>query len=90
MRIKVTNMSTYSGRHAYGQYIIRINGTEIFQSYDTVIAKMHKARIYLDKTYWNYSNTTARYRNKYLGEDIRTTRKKIINGTYKLVDLNKE
>ena len=42
----------------------------------------------LDKNKWDYSTTTGRYRNRFLGENINATRKKIKDGTYKLDDLN--
>ena len=42
----------------------------------------------LDKIYWDYSRTTGKYRNQFLGEDIETTRKKIKSGEYRLADLN--
>ena len=44
--------------------------------------------IYLDKHYWDYSRTTGKYRNEFLGEGIAETRKKIKSGEYRLVDLN--
>ena len=47
-----------------------------------------KDYIMLDKNYWDYSRTTGKYRNQFLGEDIKTTRKKIKSGEYKLWDLN--
>ena len=45
-------------------------------------------QIYLDNDTWDYSSTTGRYRNVFLGEDIHETRKKIKSGEYKLVALN--
>ena len=42
----------------------------------------------LDQKYWNYSNTTGKYRNIFLNENITETRKKIKSGEYKLTDLN--
>ena len=45
--------------------------------------------IYLDQKYWNYSNTTGKYRNIFLGETIKDTRAKIKSGEYILTDLNK-
>jgi len=44
---------------------------------------------FLDKKYWNYSNTTGKYRNIFLNETIKDTRAKIKSGTYILTDLNK-
>ena len=46
-------------------------------------------KIELDQKYWNYSNTTGKYRNIFLNETIKDTRAKIKNGTYILTDLNK-
>ena len=43
---------------------------------------------YLDKTYWDYSTTTGKYRNQFLGETKKETEKKIKSGEYALVDLN--
>ena len=68
---------------------------EYFQSYNSIIVKKdydcenYQIKIYLDKKYWNYSNTTGKYRNIFLGETIKDTKAKIKNGTYILTDLNK-
>ena len=47
-----------------------------------------KQRIRLDRDAWNYSITTARYRNRFLGEATAETRKRIKNGQYELAALN--
>ena len=47
-------------------------------------------QIYLDNDTWDYSSTTGRYRNVFLGEDIHETRKKIKYNEYILVDLNND
>lgn len=83
-------MKTSCGYRSPTQYIIDTGKSEIFQSYDTIVAKREKGITYLDKNHWAHSYTSARYRNRFLDENIQETRKKIINGTYKLVDLNKE
>jgi hypothetical protein len=90
--MKVSNMtSNSSGKEVANQFIIRDdNGNEFFQSYDSIIVKIDKCgQIYLDETYWDYSKTTGKYRNKYLGETKAETQKKIDNGTYELTNLNK-
>ena len=43
---------------------------------------------YLDEYYWDYSRTTGKYRNQFLGETKKETEKKIASGEYKLVNLN--
>ena len=43
---------------------------------------------YLDKNKWDYSTTTGKYRNQFLGETKKETEKKIESGEYALVDLN--
>lgn len=60
----------------------------VFQSYQSVIAFRTGSQVYLDETYWDYSTTTSRYRNIFLGETTKETKAKIKSGEYKLVDLN--
>ena len=88
--IKVKQLrSSSSGRDIPNQFIITHKDKTIFQSYDSIIAiKWNDGDIFLDKTYWDYSRTTGKYRNQFLGEDINTTRKKIKSREYRLVDLN--
>ena len=47
------------------------------------------SRTTLDSTYWNYSVTTNKYRNQFLGETTEETQAKIDSGEYLLTDLNK-
>jgi len=70
------------------QVVIEHKGNIYFQSYRTIIAKKTKGKIFLDKEKWDYSATTGKYRNLFLGEKIADTRKKIESGEYKLIDLN--
>tara|TARA_R100000315_G_scaffold7927_1_gene2576 strand:+ start:185 stop:466 length:282 start_codon:yes stop_codon:yes gene_type:complete len=88
--IKVKQLrSSSSGRDIANQFIITDKDRTIFQSYDSIIAiKWNDGDVFLDKTYWDYSRTTGKYRNQFLGEDIKTTRKKIKSKEYRLVDLN--
>ena len=82
---------------ANNQFIItENNGNEIFQSYDSIIAKKSlwamgtgtEDRIELDQNYWDYSKTTSKYRNKFLDETTKETQAKIKSGEYILTDLN--
>tara|TARA_R100001079_G_scaffold108444_1_gene78914 strand:- start:453 stop:755 length:303 start_codon:yes stop_codon:yes gene_type:complete len=95
--IKVKQLrSATSGRDIPNQFVITEYETgnkkwvrQIFQSYDSIIAwKDDDGFTVLDKNYWDYSRTTGKYRNQFLGEDIKTTRKKIKSGEYRLADLN--
>ena len=76
------------GHGANGNFIKR----EVFQSYDSIIAECiiwnDRIDIKLDETYWNYSKTTGKYRNLFLGETKKETEKKIKSGEYVLTDLN--
>lgn len=87
---KVENMdSPKSGRPVANQYIIAINGVgTFFQSYRTIIAAKTPQGIILDRDSWNYSVTTSKYRNEFLGETTAETRRKIKSGEYKMEDLN--
>lgn len=90
--MKVRNMTSPRGNKVANQFIITDNhNNEIFQSYNTVIAMRNDSGIvYLDKYSWDYSVTTGKYRNEFLGEGIAETRKKINSGEYILTDLNNE
>ena len=80
---------TDEGRGALGNFIKR----EVFQSYDSVIAIRTAwpdvVRIELDADKWDYSRTTGKYRNLFLGETKSETEKKIKSGEYALANLNK-
>jgi len=86
--MKVENMTSARGNTVPNQFIITDNGDEYFQSYKSIIAKKSESKIYLDEYYWDYSTTTGKYRNEFLGEGITETRKKIASGEYVLTNLN--
>ena len=87
--MKTENMTSTSGNKVANQFIIYGNNSDVyFQSYKSIIVKMNDDEVQLDQKYWNYSNTTGKYRNIFLNENITETRKKIKSGEYKLTDLN--
>lgn len=101
MKVKVTNLtSPRSGRPVANQYDILISRDDgvpvekFFQSYDSVIAHINygdfntEASVTLDKQYWDYSRTTGKYRNQWLGESKAETERNIRSGEYKLANLN--
>ena len=69
------HMSTFEGRYfiSYGKIVVFID---------------NEGKITLDRTCWDYSVTTSRYRNKFIGEGIAETRLKLKYGEYKLANLN--
>jgi hypothetical protein len=88
--MKVKNMLGRTGREVANQFIISDNmGNQYFQSYKSIIAKRQAdGSIILDGYFWDYSNTTAKYRREFLNEGIDATRAKIKSGEYILTDLN--
>ena len=85
--------SPSTGKEIANQFVIRQQTDkgvrEIFQSYRSVIAVIDEdGNVTLDSKKWDYSVTTGRYRNQFLGEGIDETRKKIKQGIYALADLN--
>ena len=89
------SVSNFEGRNGKvkNQFEIQTDKGIVFQSYDSVIAARiwepgHLHKIYLDKQYWDYSITTGKYRNQFLGETKAETQKKIDSGEYVLTDLN--
>ena len=89
MKAKVENMTSNNGNKIANQFIIRTDKAIFFQSYDSIIVKETNKTTYLDRYYWDYSVTTGKYRNIFLGETKKETEAKIKSGQYKLTNLNK-
>jgi len=88
-KMKVYNMESPNGNKVANQFEIYTDEGRYFQSYRSIIVfKDNKGQVFLDDYYWNYSRTTGKYRNIFLGEGIVETRKKIKSGEYKLKELN--
>lgn len=92
LKVKVENMiSPRSGRPVANQFEIWTNEGIYFQSYNIVIAFKGFAngkRIRILDDDWDYSRTTGKYRNQFLGETKKETQKKIDSGEYLVQPLN--
>ena len=87
--VKVRNMMSDNGNAIANQFEIETDDATYLQSYNSIIAKrMDSGVIYLDEYYWDYSVTTGRYRNMFLGETKKETQAKIDSGEYILTNLN--
>lgn len=88
--MKVTNMMSPNGNFVPNQFIIKVKNGVLFQSYQTIIAfKRSDGKVFVDHD-WNYSRTTGKYRNMFLGIDTQETRRRIESEQIKVVDLNKD
>lgn len=87
-KMKVRNMTGRSGQPVKNQFILEDGQAEIFQSYSSVIAMKSGGRVYLDKNKWDYSTTTGKYRNQFLGMNKAQTEQAIKNGDIILTNLN--
>ncbi len=97
-KVKVNQMQNtdYRGntRSVPNQFEIETPEGTYFQSYQSIIAFRPSGFgagqvTILDENKWDYSKTTGRYRNAFLGDSgIAETRKKIKEGIYLLADLN--
>jgi len=86
---KVKNMTSTKGNFVPNQFVIYTSKGKYFQSYNSIIALIDNSNnVFLDSYYWNYSRTTAKYRNIFLDELTPETKGKIKSGEHKLVDLN--
>ena len=86
---KIRNMETPNGNTAPNQFIIEDGEKVIFQSYNSIIAVDFRGTVYLDSYYHNYSRTTVKYRNIFLGCNSDQVADRIKSGKYKLIDLTK-
>lgn len=99
---KITQMkSPRNGKSIANQFIITEEGCgangnfikkETFQSYEIIIAVKtvwkDRTDIELDENAWDYSNTTSKYRNIFLGMNTKEVEKAIKSGKIKLTKLN--
>ena len=84
MKIQVKNMTNEKGSKVFNQFIIITDEGTYFQSYKSVIAFIpNHGKIQLG-TDWDYSRTTGKYRNIFLGEGVAETRRKLEAGIYEL------
>lgn len=93
--VSVRPMTSRGGNELANQQIMSDPAGETFVSYGTKIAyRSHKRyedgehRIVLDKNYWDYSRTTSKYRNEFLGFGVDECRRRISNGRIELGNLN--
>ena len=88
--MRVENLTSNRGNTIPNQFEITDDlGNIFFQSYNSIIVKICvTGETLLDSHYWNYSVTTGKYRNIFLGEDRKETEGKIKSGEYILTNLN--
>lgn len=85
---KIQNMTSSRGNDVPNQFIVKFENGTVFQSYNSVICVCINRKVYLDKKTWDYSKTTGKYRNEFLGEGKKETEQKIKSGEYILTELN--
>lgn len=83
--VSVSNVINYNNRSVPNQFIITGEDYILFQSYNSPIAMKKGGKVYIFKD-WDYSVTTGKYRNQFLGETKKETLKKIATGEYIKVD----
>ena len=90
--MRVKNMTSQNGNFVANQFIIIDNNATYFQSYNSIIAKIEmiegSKKVFLDEYYYNYSRTTSKYRNLFLGEVTKDIERKIKEKEYTLTNLN--
>lgn len=89
-KMNVRNIRSNKGNEIPNQFEVTTEKGKFFQSYKSVIAfiPFGGGKTQLDSAYWDYSKTTGKYRNIFLGEDKKETERKIKTGEYELTDLN--
>ena len=94
LQMKVKQMqSLKSYASVANQLVINTPEGQYFQSYDSIIVfrpfnSGENNKVILDEQYWDYSRTTSKYRNAFMNEDTKETKRKIKEGVYILGNLN--
>ena len=81
--MKITQMTNNKNRPVANHFIHydEKTGERKLQSYNSIIVKIHNGQVTLGKD-WNYSPTTSKYRNQFLGETTKETQAKLDSGEY--------
>jgi len=82
-------MTSSRGNTIANQFIIEDNDSVTFQSYKSPIAMIKGGKTYIYSD-WDYSVTTSKYRNQFLGETKAETLAKLKSGEYIAVDFEVE
>ena len=85
--VKVENVTSSRGNTIPNQFIMYGQGWTLFQSYKSPIAMLKGGKTFIFKD-WDYSTTTGKYRNEFLGEEKKDTLKKLKSGEYIAVDFD--
>ena len=85
-------MVSPNGRKVPNQIIIMDGNKRYFQSYNVIVAMVDTSedfyQTYLDEKFWNYSKTTSKYLNEYLGMKSEQVKNAIKRGELILTNLN--
>ena len=95
--IGVENMTSRNGKPIPNQVILSESLGDTFVSYGTKIVYQSTRiskdglpkDIIVDETNWDYSRTTGKYRNEFMGMGVQDVRDHIKDGRIKVGDLNK-
>jgi hypothetical protein len=84
-------LRTRGGHPAPDQLEITLeDGSRLFTSYTRKVALVTaEGQTWLDSCYWNYSRTTSRYRNEFLGLSTPEIMRGLESGALKLTNLNR-
>lgn len=89
---KVKQFTNFKNKPVNNHFTVFSSEFTMFVSYGSNIVKTTfeggQRVVYLDERFYNYSKTTSKYRNMFLGEDSKTIESKIKSGIYKLTNLN--
>lgn len=74
------------------QVIVTTRNGRMFLSYGVPVAfiRAKDGQVFLNNGIWDYSKTTGKYRNKFLGETLKETRQKIKDGAYKVINFKED
>ena len=65
----VTNLINERGNAVRNQFVIYDNGKITFQSYSTTICTIENGKVSVNRSMWQYSNTTSKYLYQFLRQN---------------------
>jgi len=88
LNMQVSFLYNKRGNPIKNAFIITTNETTYLLHYEKIISAIYEGKIFLDKCYYNYSETTSSVRNLFLNLTSKEVKEKIKSGEIILTNLN--
>lgn len=81
----ISQLINSRGNPAMNQFVINSNNKTVFQSYESIICVKDQGKTFLNSEKYQYSKTTSKHLNIFLGIDSKTLKNNVKTGLYSVI-----